>query len=227
MCFSAAGSFGVSAVLTGLGVASLARNSSRPHRMFAGIPLIFAAQQAAEGVVWLTIGGNPDAILHRAAVTAFLAFALVVWPAWLPFSLQVVERDPARRRALMALFWLGGLVSAYASMLLVRWRPVAHIAGHSIRYDYSGSSVASGQLVYLIAYIIPTIVPFFVSSVQLGRTMGVTLALSLVVTVLVERDALTSVWCFFAALLSGLMVVAVSREQIAFAGSPVQHSAGS
>jgi hypothetical protein len=43
------------------------------------------------------------------------------------------------------------------------------------------------------------------------------------VTVLVERDALTSVWCFFAAILSGLMV-AVSREQRSSAPSLAAHS---
>jgi hypothetical protein len=224
MCFSAAGSFGVSAVLTGLGAASLARNSHRPHRMFAAIPLIFAAQQAAEGVVWLTIGGDADATPHRLAVTAFLALALVVWPLWLPFSLRIIERDLARRRVLTALCWVGGLVAAYASFLMALWRPVAHVAGHSLRYDYAQSRDAPRQLLYLLAYVVATVFPFFVSTAQLARTMGLTLVGSLVVTVLVERDTLTSVWCFFAAILSGIMVVAVSREQRSSAPSLAAHS---
>ena len=57
MCFSATGSFAISGILTMASGAALARNSSKPHRIFAGIPLIFAVQQAAEGTVWLTMDG--------------------------------------------------------------------------------------------------------------------------------------------------------------------------
>jgi hypothetical protein len=39
----------ISGVLTAVGATALARNSSKPRRMFAAIPLIFAAQQAAKG----------------------------------------------------------------------------------------------------------------------------------------------------------------------------------
>jgi hypothetical protein len=61
--------------------------------------------------------------------------------------------------------------------------------------------------------VMPTVVPFFVSTARLARTIGVALAASLVVTVIVQRDALTSVWCFFAAILSGLVLLAVDRER--------------
>src|SRR5690348_1383449 len=84
MCFSATGSFAIAGVLAGLGAASMVRNSSKAQRMFAAIPFIFAAQQATEGIVWLTIHDGQHASLHRLAVGAFLGFALIVWPIWLP-----------------------------------------------------------------------------------------------------------------------------------------------
>jgi len=191
--------------------------------MFAAIPLLFAAQQATEGLVWLTVEGGGTA--HRLAVNAFLAVALVVWPMWLPFSLRLVERDEGRRRALTWLFWFGVLVSMYAAWLLARWQPAARIAGHSISYDYQSRHETLSHAVYLLAYVIPTLVPFFVSTVALARAMGVMLIASLAVTVLVQRDALTSVWCFFAALMSCLILVIVGREQRGAAGLPVAGSA--
>ncbi len=218
MCFSAAGSFVLSGILTGVGSASLVRNPSSAHRMFAAIPFIFAAQQAAEGTVWLTLGPGPPTMPHTAAVAVFLATALVIWPMWLPLALRQVERRPARRTTLTALFWFGCGVAAYAAYLMMRWRPVAHATAHSIRYDYAQSSDTAGQLVYLLAYVVPTIVPFFVSTASLTRTMGTTLIGSLVVTVLVRREALTSVWCFFAAVLSGILFVALGRERRAVTG---------
>jgi len=212
MCFSATGSFAISGVLTGVGAASIARNSSKPHRMFAAIPLIFAAQQAAEGTVWLTMDGAHPTLL-RLMVGIFLGVALIVWPTWLSFALRLVEKNPARRRALGALFWAGTIVALYATVFLIRFPPVARIAGHSIRYDYVTGTDRQSHLFYLLAYSVPTVVPFFVSTVSMARAIGVMLVVSLVATVVVERDALTSVWCFFAAILSGLILVAVAREQ--------------
>ncbi|HXI57010.1 MAG TPA: DUF6629 family protein, partial [Polyangia bacterium] len=132
MCFSATGSFVISGVLVGIGATALARNSSVPHRLFAAIPLLFAAQQAAEGIVWLTMGDTPPTIVQRLAVNTYLGFALVVWPSWLPLSLKLIERNGARRRWLTFLFWCGTLVSMFAALMLTGTPPEPRIAGHSI-----------------------------------------------------------------------------------------------
>ena len=42
--------------------------------------------------------------------------------------------------------------------------------------------------------------------------MGIVLALALLATFIVERQTLTSVWCFFAAILSLFIVVGISDE---------------
>ena len=61
MCFSATGSFATAGVLMAIGGVSLSRASSKPLRRLAVIPTFFAAQQAAEGIVWLTIGDGTSA----------------------------------------------------------------------------------------------------------------------------------------------------------------------
>lgn len=212
MCFSATGSFAISGVLSGIGVASVARNRSKAHRMFAAVPLMFAAQQAAEGTVWLTMNGEHP-LLHQVAVSIFLGVAFVIWPTWLPLSLRRFERSPARRRMLGALFWAGAAVAVYASLSMARFHPVARIAGHSIRYDGMTGGQVAHRGWYLAAYALPTVAPFFVSSLRMAKTIGIMLIVSLAASALVERDALTSVWCFFAAILSGLILVALQREQ--------------
>jgi len=55
-------------VLTAIGGISIGASADKPRRLFAAIPLGFAAQQAAEGIVWLTIDNPAHATLHRAAV---------------------------------------------------------------------------------------------------------------------------------------------------------------
>ena len=42
--------------------------------------------------------------------------------------------------------------------------------------------------------------------------MGGVLVVALVVTFAVERTTLTSVWCFFAAILSGVIVMGIAAE---------------
>jgi hypothetical protein len=211
MCFSAAGSFALSGVLAGVGTVGVARNTSKPHRLFAAIPLLFAAQQAAEGVVWSTFSPSDHSVAHGAAAVAFLLVAMAIWPVWVSLSLRDAERDAGRRRLLSILIGIGVVVAAGSALMMLRSPPVATIVGHSIRYK----SVALGNravgILLLVAYLVPTIAPFFVSTMRIARTIGVTLVISLIATLVVERDALTSVWCFFAAILSLQTLMAVER----------------
>src|ERR1700742_1802544 len=134
MCFSATASFGLSGVLTGLGAVALARNEDPSRRMFAAVPLLFAAQQAAEGTVWTTFDGRSPEV-HRLAITAFLAFAMIVWPVWLPVALHNAERDPTRRKVMAGIVAAGLLVAMPAAFWLARGQFAARIAGRCIAYD--------------------------------------------------------------------------------------------
>jgi hypothetical protein len=194
-----------------MGAASVARSSSKRSALFAATPLLFAAQQASEGVVWFTMNDAAHATMHHVAVFAFLGFALVVWPLWVPLSVQLIERSETRRRILWLLFAIGVVAAAGAVVLLTRSRPIAVVTGHSIRYDRAGDTKGIVELLILLLYILPAIVPLFVSAAYLTRTIGVLLVIALVATALIERTALASVWCFFAAMLSGLVWVAVAR----------------
>jgi hypothetical protein len=212
MCFSATGSFGVAAVIAGIGAVAVAQKKPPSHRMLAAVPLMFAAQQVTEGIVWLTIGDPRHQPTNLAAVAMFLLFALVVWPLWVPLSLLKAERKPGRRRALAVLACCGAAVAIFAAIDLLRGRPTAHVAGHSIAYSYGTHAPALVLALYLPAYVIPSVVPFFVSSVSKAKTMGVVLSLALAATILLQRQALASVWCFFAAILSVFIVLGIGKD---------------
>ena len=113
----------------------------------------------------------------------------------------------------MRLTWLGLAVAAAAVVLLTRSRPLAVVAGHSIRYHRSGRAAGWLEGLVLMAYFAPTILPLFVSTAPLARVIGVVLAMSLVLTALIQHNAMTSMWCFFAAILSGLIWVAIGRSE--------------
>jgi hypothetical protein len=213
MCFSATASFTVSGILASVGAVAIAQRPPKAVRMVAVLPLLLAAQQASEGIVWLTMGEQPRTLLHSLSVVVFLGFALAVWPTWLPLSLFMAERDEGRRRTLKKLALLGAGVSAYSLSVLASARPIAEIAAHSIRYEYGISRRPLVQVAYLLLYIVPTVGPFFVSTVQLSKATGSVLLLALVTTLTIKEGALASVWCFFAATLSVLIVIGLAREE--------------
>lgn len=181
--------------------------------MLAAVPLLFALQQVAEGFVWVTIEHASGSWLHRLAVAAFLGFALVVWPVWIPLAFTLPEVNPGRRRLLSVLTAIGVVVSLGATLILLRGGPSAHVAGHSIAYSYADVGPAVVVALYLPLYVIPSVVPFFVSTFRWAKVMGAVLVLALLATFVIEQRALTSVWCFFAAILSGFLVVAMAPQR--------------
>ncbi len=198
-------------VLAAIGGTAIGVSADKPRRFFAAIPLAFAAQQAAEGIVWLTIDSPAHATLNRAAVFGFLAFALVVWPTWVPLSLRVAERNAARRKWLTRLTWTGVLVSLGAVVLLVRWAPSAYIEGNSVHYNFGVPTGTVSHLLLVAAYAAPALVSFFISTIELSHVFGAALVLSMGATLFIRAEALTSVWCFFAAGLSVLIFVSVKH----------------
>jgi hypothetical protein len=211
MCFSATGSFAASATLLVLGAASAVRDKPRAARLLALTPLLFAAQQLAEGIVWLTLAGSEDGLLHAMGLNLFLAVALVIWPLWVPVSLVSMETADARRRRLLPFVVAGATVAAIGTAVIVHLRPHAELAGHSIHYSYGLAGGTPLHVAYLLLYMVATVVPFFRSSLPLAKGIGVVLLVALGATLAIKHRALTSVWCFFAAVISLLVIVSVSR----------------
>ena len=213
MCFSATASFASAGLMAGIGVVSVVHNKSHSHRMFAVVPLLFAIQQASEGIVWETINRPAHARVFAMAVSVFLGFALVVWPTWLPMSLLRMETNATRRRIIRGLVWVGVAVSTFGASVLVFWSPAAQIDEHSIRYDYPHIGNHAVQVGYFLLYLVPAVVPTFLSSLIMARWIGGVLLVSLITTIIIKLDTLTSVWCFFATTLSCLIVLSTYRRQ--------------
>lgn len=213
MCFSATASFVSAALLGGIGTVSVIQNTSNRHRMLTTIPLLFAVQQASEGVVWVTIGRPEQTAVLSAAVHLFLGFALLLWPVWLPMSLLQMEPTEARRRQIRTVIGVGCFVSAGGAFMLWRWPPVAVLSQHSIRYEYPHLGHGAAQVGYFLLYLVPALVPTFLSTRTIGRWIGVVLIATLVAAIVLKLGALTSVWCFFATAVSCVIVWSTHHRQ--------------
>ncbi len=211
MCFSAEASFTASAVLTVVGVATQKKVHKSSQILFAAIPLFFAAQQFAEGVLWLILPNGVYPELQRIAAFIFLIIAKAGWPLIIPISILLIERDKNRKNALFV-FLAAGIIAFlhYAgSLIFYDFHPV--ISGFHIRYPSSFPHTFAR--IADVFYGISTIPPFFVSSIKGTRLLGILMFASYVVTAIFFSRYITSVWCFFAAILSIVVYFIISESR--------------
>jgi hypothetical protein len=213
MCFSAGASFAGGAVISAIGVATVRKSSKPSQTLFASVPLLFGLQQFAEGVVWITLRSGGHVQLQYVAAYIFLIMALVVWPVMLPLSVMIMEKLKRRRKVLISFLIIGALLSAYYAYCLLFYPIAPQIKSFHIIYkgDFPKSLVTPAFIVYLTA----TLPPLFISSVRKISVMGVLIALSCLVSGIFFKEYHTSVWCFLAALISGVIywIISISTKE--------------
>lgn len=214
MCFSATASFGASGILLVVGAASIIRAGSVRQLPFAVIPVIFAIQQFTEGFLWLSLEGRFPA--HEKMLThIYLFFAEVLWPVWIPLAFLWLENNPTRRLLLKVMAGVGVLVGGYLAYCLLTYGVRGEIAGQHIRYilDYPKPLQGYGNIFYGLA----TVGPAFVSGLKGMKIFGFLVVISYLVSFLYFRDALISIWCYFAAAISisvWFLLPAASRVRV-------------
>lgn len=209
MCFSAGVSYGSAALLVATGAATTLRNNSKPHRMVAAIPFLFGIQQAAEGMVWQAMGQETAGSLRQFGVVVFLTFALVVWPTWLPWSFYKIESDEKRKRILKIVGGVGFAVSLLAALVIYSVELKAYVVGHSLGYAFLNLNRSWPPNLEALLYFTATVSPFFISSLRIVKEAGYLVFISMVMAKVINQEAQTSVWCFFAALISLYIAVKI------------------
>ena len=209
MCFSSTASFVSGSVLTVAGAISLSSAKEKKQKLFAAIPLIFGAQQFLEGLLWLVLPDPSNKESIELLTLLFLFFAQVVWPLWVPLSVWVYEEDVKRKNALLLFLGIGIIVSGYLAYCLINFDVAAVIKEHHIQYQLSfiqNIVKVSGWL-----YFVTTVIPPFISTCHHMRILGTIIFLSYLVSKLFFNDYLISVWCFFAAILSVLVIFVIRK----------------
>ncbi|MDD5571014.1 MAG: hypothetical protein PHD97_07635 [Bacteroidales bacterium] len=207
MCFSAEASFIASSVLCVTGVVAIKKAPTPSHLLLAGIPLFFSLQQFTEGFVWLALTNAEYAVWYNLSVHAFLLFALVAWPVLVPLSLMLIEKNKKRKKILKIFFWFGALFSVYTMYCLLFRDVTAKIVFLHIRYDIDYPIVL--PKFRGIIYFIPSVIPPFISSIKKMKIFGCAVLLSFIITNIYFKENVVSVWCFFAAIISIVILFAI------------------
>jgi hypothetical protein len=154
-----------------------------------------------------------NAWLVQRSAQGFLFFALAFWPFWIPLCLAPLADGGKDKGALfglvgLSLIWLW----LYAPLASDpdRWLTVT-VAHHSIRYEFDDlpGFLLINRNIWRVGYLLAICVPFYLCQ-QKGQPGGSKIALwagllvaaVFLVSALVFWYAFTSVWCFFAAILS-------------------------
>jgi hypothetical protein len=195
MCFSATASF-VTAGLTGTaGIVALTRLTTWREIPLATVPIFFAIQQSIEGSLWLVLPSDPQGPVAAGLTLAFLLFAEVVWPIFAPFAVWLIEPRPWRRWPMLACVATGVAVGLY-----LLWWILTHTHASTIIYnhiDYVTEARHSDAIG--VAYLVATCLPMVFSSRRTLIVLGVIVLTGSVTAHIFYWEAFTSVWCFFAA----------------------------
>jgi hypothetical protein len=213
MCFSPEASFAGGAILSAIGVVSIRKVHAPSQIVFASIPLFFGFQQFTEGLIWLTLPLAGYVGLQKASAYTFLIMAQVIWPVMIPLSVLFMEESKKRKKFLYLLLIVGATLSAYYLYCLIFFNVNPQIMGYHIQYN--NDFPESLAMISFIFYLTATITPLFVSSIKRTHMLGILMTLSCLVTAIFFTQYLTSVWCFFAALISGVIywILSDSREK--------------
>jgi hypothetical protein len=210
MCFSATASFAGGVIISSIGAAAIRKNTEPSQRLFVAIPMLFGLQQVAEGFVWYALQSPGHDMILKVAAYIFLILALVVWPTLLPLAVLHMESLEQRRKALYVSLATGMAVSFCFAIYTLIFKMTAQISSYHILYTIAYPQQLA--LLGAIAYIIATIPPLFVSSKKGMRLFGIIILLSYCVTKFFYAEYLISVYCFFAALASVVILQIVLKN---------------
>lgn len=214
MCFSPEASFAGGIIISAIGIATIKKVHKPSQLVFACIPLFFGIQQITEGFLWLTLP-NPNLVtLQKIFTYLFLIMAEVIWPVMIPLSVLFMEENKKRKKALWVLLGIGASLSLYYIFCLLSFKINPQIMSYHIRYN--SDFPKSIALAVFATYLIATITPLFVSSIKRTHMLGILMFLSCLITAIFFTQFLTSVWCFFAALISGVIFWILRDSKIRF-----------
>lgn len=200
MCFSATASFVAAAGLTAVGIMTLSEAKTGDRMPLAAMPVLFGMQQAVEGVVWIT-SGLPR--LQATAAFVYVMFSHVLWPFYVPLAVMAIEPKGRRKTVLKGFCLFGIALSLWLFSYVIRGPITASLATGCVVYKINLPPIPYG----LAAYVFVTCFSCLISRYKFIRVLGITALGALAVALWEYREAFYSVWCFFSAILSGIIYI--------------------
>jgi hypothetical protein len=217
VCFSPEADVVAGVVIGALAVDALRSRPARRDVPLALLPAVLATHSLIEAFVWWAGRGQIAEGWGTVATYAYVLIAYALLPTLLPAAVLAREVEPMRRRALGVLLAIGLTVSAVMVHAIVNGPLTATLEHHYIRY---GAGVPSATLV-VGAYVVVTCGAGLLSSSRTVVWFSVANVLVVALLAWLMTQALTSLWCGWAAVTSLAIVLMLRRTSRARHRTPV------
>jgi hypothetical protein len=204
MCFSPVGDLVGGTVVAAIGVDACLHVKGRTEYLaIAALPLLLGLHQIDETFVWWGLQGRVPAGVGRVAMWIYLVFALVVLPILVPLLMMLFE-SPFRRRWRIAPFLVLGVgVSIVLLEAMLVGHPNVRLGAYHLAYTIG---LRHGTAIIGL-YVVSTCGPLLASGFRSIVWFGVVNLAAVIVLALLCANGFTSLWCFYAALVSGAIAL--------------------
>jgi hypothetical protein len=209
MCFSATASFTAAGLIGAIGIVTLTRAQGPRELLLAATPLLFALQQAIEGLLWLQLPLAPDGSISTGLTLIYLLFSNVFWPVYAPLAVLLIEPGAGRRRFMAIGLGAGTCVAAY-----LLWTILALPHGALIRDGHIVYVTQTRQTLLVAAsYVAAVSLPLLASSQRTVVILGAIVFAGCAIAYAFYWEGFVSVWCFFAAGGSAVIVFHFEKQR--------------
>jgi len=197
MCFSAEADMVAGVLIGAIGIDAL-RQVRRPAQLpLAVLPMVFAAHQLIEVVVWWGLVDRVPATVGHHAAWLYLLVAFGVLPVLVPFAVGVLE-PPEHRGRMAALVGVGTVVAGALIYPVVRGPISARDEGHFIAYEadlWHGDGL-------VVLYVLATCGSMLLSAQPRVRAYGAINLAAVIILGSLNQAGFVSLWCVWAGITS-------------------------
>ena len=204
--------FTLSGAIGLVGILTLRKVSTPNEVLFALLPLLFALHQFTEGFVWLGMGGHIGTRALNLAAGIFIYYAQGLLPFLVPLAVWLIEKKQWRKSILGILTLLGLALAIYTMYGLSTIPSSVTVINDTLFYNNPWTANYYDAIIYIIT----TCGSLMLSSSISIALFGFLNLLGLTVIFLVRPYGFTSLWCLYAAAISGLLYFHFVERRIKF-----------
>lgn len=204
MCFSPQGDLAGGIVVSAIGVDAFRHvRGRRSQLLLAATPLLLGVHQIDESLVWWSADGDLSHTVGQVTMWIYLVIALVVVPILVPLSILHLEPTRRRRWRLAPFVALGTAVAAVLFATMLRGPVTVRRGSFHLAYSIG---LQHGTVVVGL-YIVATCGSLLVSGYRHVVVFGLANLAAVIVLARLTADGFASLWCFYAALASGAILL--------------------
>ena len=204
--------FTLSGAIGLVGILTLRKVSTQYEVVFAALPLFFALHQFTEGFVWLGMGGYIGQRALNIASGIFIYYAQGLLPFLVPLAIWLIEKQQWRRNILGLLTLVGLALAIYTMYGLSTIPSSVTVVNNTLDYE----NPATTNVYDATIYILTTCGSLMLSSSISIELFGFLNLVGLTIIFLLRPYGFTSIWCLYAATISGLLYFHFVERRIQF-----------